>query len=161
MCSSGTPRDLSTSIAMSAEPPISISSDHTNTPCSLTSSQHRIQQQDPSVGNVLGQLVVVQFRLTSLLIPLDQDLSNTYTPTAVPQTLLHGLSRTHDRDTADLALELDTGVSTAYRGGDLLGLCWQVVETFFDKQTDYAVAVEDEICAAGIAITYHALRLLV
>jgi hypothetical protein len=36
-----------------------------------------------------------------------------------------------------------------------------VVEAFFDQETDYAVAVEDEIRAAGIAIAYHAFMLLV
>ena len=130
-------------------------------PSTLTSGKHRVEQQHPSVGNILGQLVVEQSWLRRLLIPLDQDLSNAYTSTAVPQSLLHGLSRTHDRDTTDLAFELDTRVGAAYRGSDLLRLCWQVVEAFLDKQTDNAVAVEDKVCAASVAISYHALILLV
>jgi hypothetical protein len=33
----------------------------------------------------------------------------------------------------------------------------EVVQAFFDKQADDAVAVEDEVCAAGFVVADHAV----
>lgn len=58
-------------------------------PSTLTSGKHRVEQQHPSVGNILGQLVVEQSGLGGLLVSLDQNLANPYTPATLPQSLLH------------------------------------------------------------------------
>ena len=125
---------------------------------SLTSSQHRIQQQNPPFADILGQFVIIELWFGSLLVSLDQDLADTDTPTAVPKPLFHRLSRSHDGHAADLAFKLDTRIGVAYRRGDLLGFDGKVVKAFFDEETDDSVAVEDEVCTAGGTVAYHALR---
>lgn len=98
-----------------------------------TGSQHRIEQQNPSVGNILWKLLIVKLGLRRLLVSLNKDLSNPHRPTALPQTLLHGLSSTHNGNTADLALELDALVALSNRGGDSALHDGQMVKTFLNE----------------------------
>lgn len=121
-----------------------------------TSSEHGVQEEDPSIFDVGGELLIEQAWLARLLVSLNQYLANPHTSAAVPQALLHGLAGTHDADTADLALELDAVILSADWGGDLMLDNRQVVETFLDQQTNDAVRVEDEVCAIGIGVADHA-----
>ena len=118
----------------------------------LTGSKHRIEQQHPSVGDVLGQLVVEQSRLGGLLISLDQNLANSHTPAALAQSLLHRLAGTHDRHAADLALELDAIVCPTHRRGDHVLLDGQVVQALLDEQANDAVGMEDEVGAVCVLV---------
>jgi hypothetical protein len=117
-----------------------------------TSSEHRIQQQYPSVRNVLGQLVVEQPRLRCLLVPLNQDLAYPYTPAALAECLFHGLASAHDRHTTDLALELDAIVGPTDGRCNHVLLHGQVVETFLYKQTNNAVGVEDKVGSVCVLV---------
>ena len=65
-------------------------------PSTLTSGKHRVEQQHPSVGNVLRQLVVEQSWLGGFLVSLDQNLANSHTPATLAQSLLHRLAGTHN-----------------------------------------------------------------
>lgn len=123
--------------------------------CAHTSCKHRVEQEHPSVLDVLGQLFVEETRLARLFISLNQNLADAHAPAAISQTLLHGLSGTHDADTTDLALELDPSILATNGGQDLVLDDRQVVETLFDKQTNDSIGVEDEVCAVGIAVSNH------
>jgi len=123
-----------------------------------TSSEHRVQQKNPSVFDIFGQLLVKETRLACLLVSLDQNLADANASAAVTEALFHGLAGAHDADTADLSLELDTIVMTTDRGGDLLLDNGQVVQAFFDKQTDNTVRVEDEVGAVGAVVADHTAR---
>lgn len=85
-----------------------------------TGSEHRVQQENPSVLDVFRQLLVEKTRLACLLVSLNQNLADANASAAVAKTLFHGLASTHNADTADLSLELDTIVMTADGGGDFL-----------------------------------------
>ena len=157
MRSSGTPLLRSTSTAMRAEPPVtSRKPESAEFWLRHTCSQHRIKQQDPSILDVLRQLVVEQPRLARLLVSLNENLAYPDTPAALPQGLLHRLAGSHDRDSTDLALELDAIVCLTHRRGDGMLLYGQVVETFLDKQADDSIGVEDEVGAVGVLVADHA-----
>jgi hypothetical protein len=125
------------------------------TGCCHTSSKHGIQEKHPSVSNILGQLIVEKLRLGRFLVTLDQDLSNTNRAAAVAETLLHGLTSSHDRHTADLALEHETIVGTANRRSDSMLNDRQMVKTLLDKQTNNSVGVENEVCSLRLFATDH------
>jgi hypothetical protein len=72
--------------------------------------------------------------------------------------LLHALAGAHDGDTADLALELDTGVGSTYWRGDLVPNYGKMVQAFLDQQPNDAVAVEDEVCSACLVIADHPIN---
>lgn len=121
----------------------------------LTSGQHRIQQQDPPVRNVLWKLVIVQLRLRRLLVPLNKNLPDPHRSTTIPQTLLHRLTSPHNGHAADLALKLDADIVPADRGADLVADDGQVVQALLDKQTNDAIGIEDEVCAACVLVSDH------
>jgi len=160
MRSSGTPRDSRTSTARMAEPPIinvrKVGSIHVGS-LLFTCGQHGIQEQNPSVGNVLWQLVVKQARPRRLLVSLDEDLADADGAAAVPQTALEALSGAHDRHAADLALELQSIVGMAYRGLDSGGDSREVVQAFLDQKTNDAVGVEDEVCTSRLLVADDAV----
>ena len=53
--------------------------------------------------------------------------------------------------------ELDSVVGAACnRRGHRVWKHWEVVERFFYEETVDAVAVEDEVAAVGVLISYHA-----
>ena len=124
----------------------------------LTSGKHRVEQQHPSVGNVLRQLVVEQSWLGGFLVSLDQNLANSHTPATLAQSLLHRLAGTHDRHAADLALELDTIVRSTHGRGDHVLLDGQVVQALLDKQANNAVGVEDEVGAVCVLVADDAME---
>ena len=72
--------------------------------------------------------------------------------------MLHGLAGTHDRNTADVACELDALVGRAQWGGDLVRLDRQMVQSFFDQQPDDSVRVEYEVCTIRSDIANLAVR---
>ena len=117
----------------------------TRTGCCPTGGKHGIQKKHPSVCNVLGQLIVEKLRLGGFLVTLDQDLSNTNRAAAVAKTLLHSLTSSHDRHTANLALEHETIVGTANRRSDSVLNDGQVVKAFLNKQTNNSVGVKDKV----------------
>jgi hypothetical protein len=92
---------------------------------------------------------------------LDQDLANSHGSATVSQTLLHGLTSSHDGDTADFPLEHEPIVGVTNRSGDIPLNDRKVVQSFFNKQTDDAVGVKDEIGSVSILVTDHAARTLV
>ena len=114
-----------------------------------TGGKHRIQQQHPSLGNVLGQLDVEEARLGRLLVSLDEDLADANGAATIAEALLHSLAGAHDRDAADLALELDARVRPTDRGGDHVLDDGEVVEAFLDQEPDDAVRVKDEVRSRG------------
>ena len=122
-----------------------------------TSRQHRIQQQNPPLLYILGQLTIKQLRLTSLLIALNQNLANPHTPTTLSEGLLHRLAGTHDGDAANFALKLDAGVGAADGGGDGVREDGEVVQRFFHEEAVDAVAVEDEVRAGRAFVADHAV----
>jgi hypothetical protein len=68
--------------------------------------------------------------------------------------LLHTLASTHYGDAAYLALKFDAVVEPfcADRGGNGVRNDGEVIESFFDEETDDAVAVEDEIGSSSVSI---------
>ena len=161
MRSSGTPFDRRTSTAISADPPVpslsiladlQICSGYLRTCC-----QHRIQQQNPPIPNILRQLIVKQPRLARLLIPLNQNLAYPDASAALSQCLLHCFARTHDRDAADFALEFDAGICAAYGCCYSVGEDGKVVESFLDQEAVDAVAVEDEVGAGRVFVADHSV----
>ena len=115
--------------------------------------KHGVEEKDPSVGNVFGELVVKELGHGRLLVSLDQDLADADGPAAVPQALLHGLAGTHDRHAADLALEGQTIVGATDGGRHGAGHCGEVVEALLDEEADDAVRVEDEVPSVRIFVT--------
>lgn len=158
--SSGTPRDLRTSTAIIAEPPNIQESAHPPTMILSgrhTSSKHGVQEKDPSVGNILRELVVEELGLCRLLVPLDQDLADSNGPAALPQTLLHRLASAHNADAADLALEHKSIVGAPNRGRYGVRDGREVVQALLDEQPYDSVRVEDEVAALRIPVTDHAV----
>lgn len=123
-----------------------------------TSSEHRVQQENPSVLDVFRQLLVEETRLACLFVSLNQNLADANASAAVTEALFHGLAGAHDADTADLSLELDTIVMTADGGGDFLLDDRQVVQAFFDEQTNDTIRVEDKVGAVGAVVADHTAR---
>ena len=121
-----------------------------------TRSEHGVQQQDPSIGDVLGQLVVKQLGRRGLLVPLDEDLADSHRTAAVPQALLHGLASAHDGHAADLALKLKAIVRLPNRRGHRLLNHGQVVQSLLDEKTNNAVRVENEVGPLRVLISDHA-----
>jgi hypothetical protein len=142
---------------MMAEPPAGcVNEPLTSTPnarIAPTCRQHGVKQEDPSVCDVLRQLVVEELRLGRLLVPLDEDLANPHRPAALPQALLHGLASPHDGHAADLALEYQAIVGAPNGGRDCVLNGGEVVEALFHQQTDDPVGVEDEVSALGLLVT--------
>lgn len=69
--------------------------------------------------------------------------------------MLHGFTSSHDGDTADFALELDSIIGAASdRGGDCVLHNRKMVETLFDKESDDSVGIEDEIGTDCFFISY-------
>lgn len=71
--------------------------------------------------------------------------------------LFHRLSSSHDRNTAYLTLELNTRIRSPNRRSYFTGYDWQVVEAFFNKQTDDTIRIENEISSICGFVTYHAV----
>lgn len=118
-----------------------------------TGGKHGVQQEDVSVGDVLGQLVVEESGLSGLLVSLDENLSDSNGPAAVSQTLLHGLSSSHDGDTTNLSLKCKTlELGAGWRLDELIGH-GKLVETLLDEQTDDSVRVEDEVRPRGVLVS--------
>lgn len=141
-----------------AEPPISGKHilPHGKAP---TSRKHGVQQQNPSIRDILRELVIEQLRLGTVLITLDQDLPDPHGATAVTQPLLHGLTGTHDGDAADLALEHEAVVGAADGGGDGVLDDGEVVEPLLDEQADDPVGVEDEVGPFRLLAADHSASL--
>ena len=118
-----------------------------------TGGKHGVQEENPAVGNVLGELVVKELGHSRLLVALDQDLSDADGPAAVPQALLHGLAGTHDGHAADLPLEGQSLVGAADGGRHGAGDCGEVVEALLDQEADDAVGVEDEVPSVRVLVT--------
>lgn len=127
----------------------------------ITCCKHRIQEQHPTGGNVLWKLIIEQLWHASLLVSLNQDLSNSHRTAAVTQTFLHGLTSSHDRDTTNLTLEHDTCVLTANWGGDRVLYHRQVIEAFLDQQPNDSVGVEDEVSPIGVFVSDHSAEYIV
>jgi hypothetical protein len=117
-----------------------------------TRCKHWVEQEDPSIGDILGELVVKQLGLGRLLVPLDQDLANPHGPAALAQALLHGLARAHDGHAADLALEGEAIIGAPDRRRDRVLDGRQVVQALLDQETDNAVGVEDEVSALRLLV---------
>ena len=94
---------------------------------------------------------------SSLLISLDEDLSNSHTPTAFTQGLLHRFTSTHNRDSTDLALKLDTGIRSADWRRDSMRQDGQVIEGLFYQKSADTIAVKDEVGTLGILVSDHAI----
>lgn len=125
-----------------------------------TSGKHGIKQENVTVINVSGELIIKELGLSSLLITLDQDLANAHGAAAFTQALLHGFTSTHDGDTTDLTLELDTREGCTGGGLDGRRLDGELVKTLLDKQTDDTVSVKDKVRALGVAITDDSVEAL-
>lgn len=110
--------------------------------------------------NVLWKFVVKKLRQSSLLISLDQDLADSHGSATVSQTLLHGLTSSHDGDTADFPLKHEPIVGVTNRSGDISLNDRKVVQSLFNKQTDDAIGVKNEIGPVSILVTDHAARTL-
>ena len=120
-----------------------------------TSSEHWVQEQNPAVGNILWQLVVEEFWHACFLVSLDEDLADAHGAAAVAQSLLHGLSCSHNRDTADLSLKLNTRILASNWCGNLMLNNWQVVQAFLNQQANDSVRVEDEIGPLSVLVSDH------
>lgn len=118
----------------------------------LTSRQHGVKQKHPSVGNVLGELVVKELGLGGLLVALDEDLADPHGAAALPEALLHGLAGPHDGHTANLALEDEAIVGAPDGGRHRVLNRGQVVEALLYEQTDDPVGVEDEVPALRLLV---------
>ena len=66
-------------------------------------------------------------------------------PTAIPKTGLHGFTRSHDTDTANLALKCDAIILQAQRRLDSGWSDGKVIETLFDEETDNAIGRATEV----------------
>ena len=122
-----------------------------------TCGEHGIQKQDPAVGDIIGKLVIEQLRLAGVFISLDKDFANSNGAAAVSQALFHSFTCSHDGDAAYLALELYSCIRSTHWccDGTLDGR--KVVESFFDKQTDDAIRVENEVSPYRVLISYHTM----
>lgn len=141
-----------------AEPPILVGQPvhSTHVRQAPTRSKHGVQEQDPSIGDVLGQLVVKQLGRRGFFVPLDEDLADPHRTAAIPQTLLHGLTSAHDGHAADLALELKAIVRLPNRRGHCLLDHGQVVQALLHKKPNDAVRVENEVGPLRVLVSDHA-----
>lgn len=69
--------------------------------------------------------------------------------------MLHGFTSSHDGDTTNFALELDSIVGAASDwGGDGVLHNRKMVETLFDEESDDSVGIEDKIGADRFLVSY-------
>lgn len=78
---SGTPLSFSTSTAKVADPPLysvsrAVRSKERRLCLELTSGEHGIKEENPSVSNISRKLVIEKLGHAGLLISLDQDLAD-------------------------------------------------------------------------------------
>lgn len=111
--------------------------------------QHRVQQKDISLADVLWQLLVEQLGHGGFFISLNQDLTDSDRSTAVSQTLLHRLTSTDDGNTTDLAQEAGSSVFIAAVALDDGFFHRQLVQSFFNQESDDSVRVENKIASFG------------
>lgn len=121
----------------------------------LTRGKHRVQKKHPSLGDIRGQFLIEQLRLTGLFISLDQDLTNPHRSTAVSESLLHCLACSHDGYTTDLPLESDAEISTANRSCDRVFDHRQMIQALLDQETYNPIRVENEVCPIGFLVSDH------
>jgi hypothetical protein len=153
--SSGTPRDLSTSTAIIADPPVLVSRATLAGGGSHTCGEHGVQEENPAIRNVLGKLVIEQLGHGGLLITLDENLANANRTAAISEALLHGLTGAHDRHTADLALEHETVIRVADGGRDGVLDSGEVVQPFLHEESNDAIRVEDEVRPISVFVADH------
>lgn len=122
-----------------------------------TGCEHWIQEKNPTISNIGRKLLVEELRHASLLISLDQDLSNADRPAAVPQALLHSLSGSHDGDTADFAFELDAQISPTDRSRNRLLDHGKVIQSFFHQESNDAIGIENKIGTCCPLISDHSV----
>ena len=112
-----------------------------------TSRKHWVKKQNPAVRNVLRQLVVEQLRQRCLFVSLDEELPDPYGPATITETLLHGFSGTHDRNTTYLSLELKARICATDRRGHGMLNDWEMIEALLDKKPYNSVRIEYEVRA--------------
>lgn len=131
-----------------------------------TGGEHRVEKKDPALGDVLGELGVVEALIRALvgalLVTLDEDLADLDATAGIAQSLFHGFSSAHDGDTADLGGGAGTLVAVASGSGDVAASGGEEGKALLNDDADQTISVEDEVghgCLLVANVGVHELDL--